>query len=177
MLGNEIAINPEPRGASTIGTKGSLLILLLIVGFYLLCISQIAYGLWDKHQYKQVVASEKAGRIISAAYQNPSFDAPTSAITTEKGTWLVIGVLQGISGHQVRLETRANGARALCDEDAGVCKMIYPQDGHSKGQNIGFFVAMLVLMTLALGLTYAVLRNKGEERPSVDGKEGAADEN
>ena len=167
--------NSENREKVTPGTRGGLFILLLIVGFYLLCTGQIAYGLWDQYKYKEVVASEKAGSIISATYQNPSFNAPTTAITTEKGTYLVIGVMQGIYGHQVRLETRANGARALCDEDASICKMIYPEDGHSKGHNIGFFVMMLIIMTLALGLTYAVIRNnKGEERPPVDGKEGAA---
>lgn len=175
MLDTDKANNSETRKTSIPGTMSGLFILSLIAGFYLLCIGQIAYGLWDQYQYKQVVASEKAGSIISAAYQNPSFDAPTSAITTEKGTWLVIGVMQGISGHPVRLETRGNGARALCDDEAGVCKMIYPEDGHPKSQNIGFFVMMLILMTMALGLTYAVMRNdKGEKSKAIDRKEGEA---
>ena len=175
MLDTDKAISPGSRKTSTADAIGGLLVLILIVGFYLLCTGQIAYGLWDQYQYKQVVASEKAGSIISAAYQNPSFDVPTSAIKTEKGTYLVIGVMQGISGRQVRLETRANGARALCDQETSVCKMIYPEDGHSKGNNIGFFVMMLILMTFALGLTYVVLRsNKSKERANVGGKEVAA---
>ena len=174
MLDTDKANNSENQKTSTVGTRGGLFILILIVGFYLLCIGQIAYGLWDQYQYEEVVASENAGSIISAAYQNPSFNAPTTAITTEKGTYLVIGVMQGMSGHRLRLETRANGARALCDEEADVCKTIYSEDGHSKRHNIGFFVMMLIIMTLALGLTYAVLRNnKGEEGQS-HGKEGAA---
>lgn len=177
MLDTDKASNSETHKKAAVGTMGGRFILTMIAGFYLLCIGQITYGLWDQYQYKQVVASENAGSIISAAYQNPSFNAPTTAITTEKGTWVVIGVMQGISGHQVRLETRGNRARALCDDEAGVCKMIYPEDGHAKGHNIGFFVMMLIIMTLVLGLTYAVLRNnKGEGRPSVDGKEGTADE-
>ena len=175
MLEIDKANHPENNKSSNADMKGGMLVLILIVGFYLLCIGQIGYGLWDKYQYKQVVASEKAGSIISAAYQNPSFDVPTSAIKTERGTYLVIGVMQGISGHQVRLETRANGARALCDEDANICRMIYPEDGQPKGHNIGFFVMMLILMTFALGLTYMVLRSeKGKVAPSVDGKDGTA---
>lgn len=173
MLDIDKANDSENGKRFTSSVKSGLFILIFIGGFYLLCIGQIAYGLWDQYQYKQVIASEKVGIIVSAAYQNPSFDVPTSAITTGKGTFLVIGVMPGISGHPVRLEARANGARALCDENAGVCKMIYPEDGHPKGNNIGFFVMLLIIMTSAIGVTYIVLRNgKSERNPVADGKEG-----
>ncbi len=136
------------------GTIAVVIFIILVVGVYLGCIGMIAKGLWNKHQYEKVVGAEHAGKIISASYQNPSFGTPTSAITTARGTFLVVGVMQGLSGHRVRIEGRANGDKALCNEETNVCKRIYPEEGDPGEGSVGFFVFMLALMTFALAITF-----------------------
>jgi len=168
MFEPEKACKTQNRNCIPVGPIGVLCFILLIIGFYVSNVAMIGMGLWDKHQYKEVVTTEAVGRITGAAYQNPSLNQPTSAITTEKGTFLVVGVMQGIEGHRVRMETRGNGAQALCDEDAGVCKMIYPEDGQPDKYKIAFHFSLTLILTMALALTFWVSGKKGKEDMTSD---------
>ena len=147
----------KPSNTIGVGVIGGLIFIIFIVGYFALCAVMIGAGLWDRYQYKEVVSVKAAGRIIGASYQNPSFNVPTSAITTEQGTFLLNGVMQGVKGHRVRQETRANGSLALCNEETGVCKKIYPEDGSPTKDHVGFYASLMILMALVLGFTYVVM--------------------
>lgn len=83
----------------------------------------LAMDIWNGYKYKQVMSIEDFGRISSATYTT-SIGSTKTAIMTEKGTLLVDGTLQAISGHRIQIEQRANGDKALCVIERNVCKRI-----------------------------------------------------
>jgi len=100
---------------------GMIFFMVIFLGGIGYLVFYFAYGIWGSFAYHTVISVEDAGHIKGASYTSSSWGGSTSAIQTEKGTFLVRGALQAINGHQVRIEHRGNGSRALCEVETNEC--------------------------------------------------------
>lgn len=97
----------------------------VIAGLAGIVLFLIVWTGWDNHRDKIVISSEPAG-IAQTAQFHPSAirGADTTQITTDKGTFLVIGTFQLIKGAELVFEKRASGNRYLCDHKSGFCNRL-----------------------------------------------------
>lgn len=116
---------PDDQGAK-IGIGG-----MIVAALFLACVGYLVffmlYAVWSWYASHKVISVEDAGFIKGASYSSSYWGGSSSAIQTDKGTFLVGGVFQAINGRQVRLEERGNGSRVLCEVTTNECRKLLEQ--------------------------------------------------
>jgi len=119
-------VTPQSDRETSGYSRGEKVFTFILAAILLFSITGIAGSIWDWYASKQVKSSEDAGHIAGASYTS-SWGGRTTAIKTEVGTFLVKNTLQAVNGHRVRIETRMNGDRFLCDAETDICKEMIRQ--------------------------------------------------
>lgn len=68
-----------------------------------------------------VIESSMAGSLTDASFKSNTLDADQTTVKTEKGSFLVWGVVQEFKGTTFRIETRKDKDRFLCVVDTDKC--------------------------------------------------------
>jgi len=70
-----------------------------------------------------VVSSESVGNLQDATFHR-GVVSDSTAVRTDKGTFLVGGIFQAMTGQPIEIRTMKNEDRRLCDATTNVCKLL-----------------------------------------------------